>query len=35
MTGPERDTPFSIDSEWLLIWLDENERFQRCAIYRD
>lgn len=35
MTGPERDTPFSIDSEWLLIWLDENSRFQRYAIYRD
>lgn len=35
MTGPERDTPFSIDSEWLLIWLDENGRFRRYAIYRD
>ena len=35
MTGPERDTPFSIDSEWLLIWLDENGEFQRYAIYRD
>lgn len=35
MTGPERDTPFSIDSEWLLIWLDENGRFQRYEIYRD
>lgn len=35
VTGPERDTPFSIDNEWLLIWLDERGRFQRCAIYRD
>jgi hypothetical protein len=35
MTGPERDTPFSIDSEWLLIWLDQNDRFERFAVHRD
>jgi outer membrane protein assembly factor BamE (lipoprotein component of BamABCDE complex) len=34
-TGPERDTPFSIDSEWLLIWLDDQGRFERYAVYRD
>lgn len=35
MTGPERDTIFSIDSEWLLIWLDDSGRFEHYAIVRD
>jgi hypothetical protein len=33
--GPERDTLFGIDSEWLLIWLDENGVFARYEIARD
>jgi len=33
--GPERDSLFGIDSEWLLIWLDENGRFERYAIHND
>ena len=33
--GPERGTLFSIDSEWLLIWLDDNGHFERFAIYTD
>lgn len=35
ITGPERDTPFAIDSEWLLIWLDEHGRFERCEVVND
>ncbi|MFN4115350.1 MAG: hypothetical protein ACK4F7_02480 [Inhella sp.] len=34
-TGPQRDSPFGIDSEWLLIWLDGNGRYQRHAIVND
>jgi len=33
--GPERDSIFSIDSEWLLIWLDENEVFEQYEIATD
>ena len=33
--GPERDSIFGLDSEWLLIWLDENEVFERYEIARD
>ena len=34
VTGPERG-PFSIDSEWLLIWLDEQGRFERFEVTTD
>ena len=33
--GPERSSYFRIDSEWLLIWLDENGRFHRYTIAND
>jgi hypothetical protein len=33
--GPERDHLFNIDSEWLLIWLDESDRFKRYRILND
>jgi hypothetical protein len=33
--GPERDSFFNIDSEWLLIWLDENAKFKRYTIAND
>jgi hypothetical protein len=33
--GPERDALFGIDSEWLLIWLDANGRFERYEIRTD
>lgn len=33
--GPERDGLFNIDSEWLLIWLDENGKFMRYMIAND
>ncbi len=32
--GPERDSFFAIDSEWLLIWLDR-DHFERFEIYTD
>jgi hypothetical protein len=35
VTGPERDSLFGIDSEWLLIWLDENGIYKRHAIVTD
>lgn len=35
ITGPERDSLFGIDSEWLLIWLDENGIYKRHAIVTD
>ena len=34
MTGPERSF-VSIDSEWLLIWLDDSGRFERYEIVTD
>jgi hypothetical protein len=34
-TGLERDSLFGIDSEWLLIWLDEAGHFSRFAIMVD
>lgn len=33
--GPQRDSLFTIDSEWLLICFDENNIFQRYAIATD
>jgi len=33
--GPERDGYITIDSEWLLIWLDKDGRFKRYAIAKD
>lgn len=33
--GPQRDSFVAIDSEWLLIWLDEENRFERYAIAND
>ena len=35
MLGPQRDSYFTMDSEWLLIWLDKNGRFERYAIATD
>jgi len=35
VTGAERDSMFGIDSEWLLIWLDENDRFKKYEIATD
>ena len=35
VTGPERGGIFAIDSEWLLIDLDEQGRFERYRIARD
>lgn len=33
--GPERDGLFNIDSEWLLIWMDEDGNFKRYKIAND
>ena len=33
--GPERDGLFNIDSEWLLIWLDEDDKFKQYIIAND
>lgn len=33
--GPERDSFMAIDFEWLLIWLDEENRFERYEIAND
>jgi hypothetical protein len=33
--GPQRDSLFGIDSEWLLIWLDDSGHFERYDIYTD
>ena len=33
--GPERDGLFNIDSEWLLIWIDEDGKFKRYMIAND
>jgi len=35
ITGPERDSLLGIDSEWLLIWFDENGIYKRHAIVTD
>lgn len=35
VTGPERDSFVSIDSEWLLIWVDEEGLYKRHAIVTD
>jgi hypothetical protein len=34
-TGFQRDVWFSVDSEWLVIWLDDAGKFERYAIYGD
>jgi hypothetical protein len=33
--GPQRDSYFAIDSEWLLVWLDKDGRFERYAVATD
>ena len=33
--GPQRDSYIRLDSEWLLIWLDESGRFERYGIHND
>lgn len=35
ITGHQRDSVFAIDSEWLLIWLDEKGIYERHAIVTD
>jgi hypothetical protein len=35
MLRPQSDSYFTIDSEWLLIWLGPNRRFERYAIVAD
>ena len=35
VTGPERNSPYPIDSEWLLIWLDAKGKFRRYEIRTD
>lgn len=34
-TGPQRDSVFAIDSEWLLIWFDSDGRTSRYEIWSD
>jgi len=34
-TGWERDAPWPVDSEWLLIWLDEQGTFLRYEVVTD
>lgn len=34
-TGPQRDSPFPIDNEWLLIWFDSEGRTLRYEIWSD
>ena len=33
--GPQRDSYMKIDSEWLLIWLDESGRFKKYRLMND
>ena len=34
--GPERESYFGgIDSEWLLIWMDDNGNFEKYALFKD
>jgi hypothetical protein len=33
--GPERDALFGLDSEWLLIWLDDSDKLERYEVWRD
>ncbi|WP_202943211.1 hypothetical protein [Thiobacillus denitrificans] len=35
ITGPQRDSLFAIDSEWLLIWVDDKGIYERHAIVTD
>ncbi|MFC1617252.1 hypothetical protein ACFL2K_03430 [Candidatus Margulisiibacteriota bacterium] len=34
-TGPQRDSFFALDSEWLLIWVDEKGIFKKYQIVND
>jgi len=34
-TGPIRDSYVPIDSEWLLIWIDESKKFEKYALHND
>ncbi len=34
-TGPERTGLFGINSEWLLIWLDDSGEYLRCEVEGD
>ncbi len=33
--GPQRSGPFQLDSEWLLIWLDDRGEYERFRIVND
>ena len=33
--GPERDHYMNVDSEWLLVWLDESGRFKKYKLMND
>jgi len=33
--GPERDHMINIDSEWLLIWLNDSNKFEKYKIVND
>ena len=33
--GRERDSMFGVDSEWLLVWLDDSGRFERYEVRTD
>lgn len=35
ITGPQRDSPFPIDSEWLSIWFDDAGRVERWQVWSD
>jgi hypothetical protein len=35
LLGRERDSLFGVDSEWLLIWLDESGRLERYEVWTD
>jgi hypothetical protein len=35
LTGPERDAFLGLDSEWIFIWFDDDDRFERYSIYVD
>lgn len=35
LLGRQRNSIFAIDSEWLLIWLDDSGRFERFQIHTD
>ena len=35
VTGPQRDSPFRIDSEWFSIWFDDSGRVDRWQVWSD